>query len=206
MKKIVGIVGNNSMESTNRKLLQFIQKHFQDRANIELLEVRGLPIFNKPADGKLPEVIIEMAEKIEAADGVVIATAEYDHSIPAALTNALSWLSYNIFPFVDKPLMIVGTSYGVLGTSRAQQHLRSIMNAPVIRAMLMPGCEFLMGNSLEAFDKEGNLVFPDKVNQLEAYFNDFLQFIGVTELLQERHQANVDEARKFYHQQFEAKE
>ncbi|MGF3065990.1 NADPH-dependent FMN reductase [Facklamia sp. P12934] len=206
MKKIVGIVGNNSTESTNRKLLQFIQKHFQDRANIELLEVRGLPIFNKPADGKLPEVIIEMAEKIEAADGVVIATAEYDHSIPAALTNALSWLSYNIFPFVDKPLMIVGTSYGVLGTSRAQQHLRSIMNAPVIRAMLMPGCEFLMGNSLEAFDKEGNLVFPDKVNQLEAYFNDFLQFIGVTELLQERHQANVDEARKFYHQQFEAKE
>ncbi|MGF3214121.1 NADPH-dependent FMN reductase [Facklamia sp. P12945] len=206
MKKIVGIVGNNSTESTNRKLLQFIQKHFQDRANIELLEVRGLPIFNKPADGKLPEVITEMAEKIEAADGVVIATAEYDHSIPAALTNALSWLSYNIFPFVDKPLMIVGTSYGVLGTSRAQQHLRSIMNAPVIRAMLMPGCEFLMGNSLEAFDKEGNLVFPDKVNQLEAYFNDFLQFIGVTELLQERHQANVDEARKFYHQQFEAKE
>ncbi|MCR8968648.1 NADPH-dependent FMN reductase [Facklamia sp. 7083-14-GEN3] len=203
MKKIVGIVGNNSTESTNRKLLQYIQKHFQSKADIELIEIRDLPMFNKPSDGKLPSVILEMSEKIEAADGVIISTAEYDHSITSALTNALSWLSFNNFPFVDKPVMIIGASYGLLGASRAQQHLRAIMNAPVIRAMVMPGCEFMMGHSKEAFDEKGELVFPDKVQQLEAYFSDFLQFINVSELIQDRHASNVNEAMKFYREQFE---
>ncbi|SDG02826.1 NAD(P)H-dependent FMN reductase [Facklamia miroungae] len=197
-------MGNNSKNSTNRKLLQFIQKHFQTKADIELLEVRDFPLFNKSTECKLPPKIVEMAAKIDAADGVIIATAEYDHSVPAALTNALSWLSFNTFPLVDKPVMIVGASYGVLGTSRAQQHLRTILNAPVIRAMVMPGSEFLMGNSLKAFDQEGNLIFTDKVHQLEGYFDDFLRFIEISELLKERHQDNVKEAQKFYHQQFDS--
>ena len=118
MKKIIGLVGTNSDFSTNRQLLQFMEKHFQDKIDMELVEINNLPLFNKPADRKIPEEAQEIADKIVDADGVIISTPEYDQSITAALSSALSWLSYGIYPFVDKPVMITGASYGTLGSSR----------------------------------------------------------------------------------------
>ena len=56
--------------------------------------------------------------------------------------NALSWLSYGIFPFVDKPVMITGASYGTLGSSRAQAHLRQILDAPELKARLCQALNF----------------------------------------------------------------
>lgn len=106
--KLIGIVGTNSAESTNRKLLQYMQSHLADKAEIELVEVKDIPVFNKPADKKVPEKVTEIATKIETAEGVIIATPEYDHSIPAALMNALAWLSYGISPLLNKPVMIRG--------------------------------------------------------------------------------------------------
>ena len=117
--KLIGLVGTNSKKSTNRQLLQYMQKHFADKADIELLEIKDIPIFNKPADKKVPEQILKIAEKIEAADGVIIGTPEYDHSIPAVLMSALAWLSYGIYPLLNKPVMITGASYGTLISSSA---------------------------------------------------------------------------------------
>ena len=83
--KFIGLVGTNSKRSTNRQLLQYIQKHFADKAEIELVEIKDLPVFNKPANKWLPESALEIAKKIDEADGVIIGTPEYDHSIPAVL-------------------------------------------------------------------------------------------------------------------------
>ncbi|HFV0177633.1 TPA: NADPH-dependent FMN reductase, partial [Streptococcus agalactiae] len=68
--KLIGIVGTNSNKSTNRQLLQYMQQHFADKAEIELIEVKDLPLFNKPADKNVPQVILDIAAKIEEADGV----------------------------------------------------------------------------------------------------------------------------------------
>ena len=81
---------------------------------------------------------LEIAAKIEEADGVIIGTPEYDHSIPAVLMSALAWLSYGIYPLLNKPIMITGASYGTLGSSRAQLQLRQILNAPEIKANVLP--------------------------------------------------------------------
>ena len=78
--KLIGIVGTNSARSTNRQLLQFIQTHFKDQAEIELCEIKDLPAFNEPEDRTAPEAVRELAEKIEAADGVIISTPEYHSS------------------------------------------------------------------------------------------------------------------------------
>ena len=133
--KLIGLVGTTSKKSTNRQLLQYMQKHFADKADIELLEIKDIPIFNKPADKKVPEQILKIAEKIEAADGVIIGTPEYDHSIPAVLMSALAWLSYGIYPLLNKPVMITGASYGTLGSSRAQLQLRQILNDQKLKRM-----------------------------------------------------------------------
>lgn len=194
--KLIGLVGTNSAKSTNRQLLQYMQKHFADKAEIELIEIEDIPVFNKPADKKVPELVLEIADKIDAADGVIIGTPEYDHSIPAVLMNALAWLSYGIFPLLNKPVMITGASFGTLGSSRAQLQLRQILNAPEIKANVLPD-EFLLSHSLQAFDKEGNLIDLDTCNKLDAIFDDFRIFVKMTEKLQSAQELLRKEAENF---------
>ena len=182
MLKLIAIVGTNSKRSTNRQLLQYMQKHFAEKAEIELVEIKDIPVFNKPADQKVPAEILEIAAKIEEADGVIIGTPEYDHSIPAVLMSALAWLSYGIYPLLNKPIMITGASYGTLGSSRAQLQLRQILNAPEIKASVLPD-EFLLSHSLQAFDQSGDLVDLDVIKKLDATFDDFRIFVKITEKL-----------------------
>lgn len=197
MTKLIGIVGTNSKRSTNRQLLQYMQKHFADKAEIELVEIKDLPVFNKPADRLVPDSVLDIAAKIEQADGVVIATPEYDHSIPAVLMSALAWLSYGIYPMLNKPVMITGASYGTLGSSRAQLQLRQILDSPELKASVMPGSEFLLSHSLQAFDQQGNLIDLDTIKKLDALFDDFRIFIKITEKLRTAHDLLQQEAEDF---------
>lgn len=197
MLKLIGLVGTNSKRSTNRQLLQYMQKHFADKAEIELVEIKDIPIFNKPADKKLPAIVTEISEKIEAADGVIIGTPEYDHSIPASLMSALAWLSYGIYPLLNKPVMITGASFGTLGSSRAQLQLRQILDAPELKASVMPGSEFLLSHSLQAFDKDGNLIDLETIQKLDALFDDFRLFVKITEKLSSAQELLHKEAENF---------
>lgn len=197
MLKLIGLVGTNSKRSTNRQLLQYMQKHFADKAEIELVEIKDIPIFNKPADKKLPAIVTEIAEKIEAADGVIIGTPEYDHSIPASLMSALAWLSYGIYPMLNKPVMITGASFGTLGSSRAQLQLRQILDAPELKSSVMPGSEFLLSHSLQAFDKDGNLIDLETIQKLDALFDDFRLFVKITEKLSSAQELLHKEAENF---------
>lgn len=181
--KLVGIVGTNATESTNRQLLQYMKQHYADVAEIEIAEIADLPAFNEPEDKTAPDSIQKLSNQIEEADGVIFGTPEYDHSIPAALKSAIEWLSYTTRPFINKPVMIVGASHGSLGTSRAQAHLRQILEAPELKALVMPNVEYLLGRSLQAFDDNGNLTYQDKSEELDKDFDEFVSFVELTEKL-----------------------
>lgn len=194
--KLLGLVGTNSARSTNRKLLQYIEQHFADKADIELVEIKELPIFNKPANRELPEIVKELVAKIEAADGVIIGTPEYDHSIPAVLMNALAWVSYGVYPLLNKPVMITGASYGTLGSSRAQLQLRQILNAPELKATVLPD-EFLLSHSLQAFDANGEFIDLETSQKLDAIFDDFRLFVTMTGKLSNAKKLLQKEAENF---------
>ncbi|VMY22513.1 NADPH-dependent FMN reductase domain-containing protein [Streptococcus pneumoniae] len=196
MLKLIAIVGTNSKRSTNRQLLQYMQKHFADKAETELVEIKAIPVFNKPADKQVPAEILEIAAKIEEADGVIIGTPEYDHSIPAVLMSALAWLSYGIYPLLNKPIMITGASYGTLGSSRAQLQLRQILNAPEIKANVLPD-EFLLSHSLQAFNPSSDLVDLDVIKKLDAIFDDFRIFVKITEKLRNAQELLRKDAEDF---------
>ena len=197
MLKFIGIVGTNSEESTNRKLLEFIQKHFAPNYQVELIEISQFPLFNKPDSIELPDLVLDAADKINQADGVIISTPEYDHSVPASLLNALAWLSYGIHPLLDKPVLITGASYGTLGSSRAQGHLRQILDAPEIKARLMPSSEFLLGHSLDAFDANGILRDADKIEKLEHLMRDFVEFVEIMKQLRNSRFIHRNEVESF---------
>ena len=193
--KYLAIVGTNSDVSTNRMLLQFMQKHFSGEAEIELYEIKNLPAFMEPEDSDIPEMVADFSDKILKADGVIIATPEYDHAIPAVLKSALEWISYTSQSLTDKPVLIVGASHGTLGSSRAQAHLRQILDSPELAARIMPSSEFLLGKSQGAFDGAGNLVYMDKVAELDEIFREFVLFTDITSKLLE--QKVLNKAKKF---------
>jgi NAD(P)H-dependent FMN reductase len=177
-------------------LLQFMQKHFSSEAEIELYEIKDLPAFMEPEDLEVPEKVEELSDKILNADGVIIATPEYDHAIPAVLKSALEWISYTSQALTDKPVLIVGASHGTLGSSRAQAHLRQILDSPELAARIMPSSEFLLGKSQAAFDNAGDLIYPDKLTELDEIFREFVLFTDITtKLLAEKVQKKS--AKKF---------
>lgn len=181
--KLVAIVGTNSDRSTNRKMLKFMQTHFASQASIDLLEIKDLPAFDQPEDKVAPQAVARFSAKILEADGVIIATPEYDHTIPAPLASALEWIAYTSRALINKPTMIVGASLGLLGTSRAQAHLRQILDAPELKARVMPGTEFFLGHSEQVLDENNNLNHPEKVTELEEHFSEFQEFVQLTQQL-----------------------
>ncbi|MFR3729309.1 flavocytochrome c [Lacrimispora sp.] len=183
--KFIAIVGTNAKKSYNRKLLQFMKKYFESKAEIEILEITDVPMFNQSDNQSFSEVIQRFNDKINASDGVIMATPEYNHSIPSSLKSLIEWLSFDLHPLKGKPVMIVGVSLGTQGSSRAQLHLRQILDAPGVEANVMPGYEFLLGNADKAFDEDGNLKNEGTVDFLEICFLRFLRFAKIANQLNE---------------------
>ena len=181
--KFVAIVGSNAEQSYNRMLLQFMQRHFKIKCEIELLEIKDVPMFNQDEDQSDCFTIRYLNNKITRADGVIIATPEHNHTITPALKSTLEWLSFKLHPLENKPVMIVGASYYDQGTSRAQVHLRKILEAPGVNAYTLPGNEFLLGKAKEAFDLNGNISNEGTIKFLESCLDNFIKYVEVVSKL-----------------------
>lgn len=181
--KFVGIVGSNAEQSYNRMLLEFIRRHFKTKFELELLEIDEVPMFNQDQDWKESFQLRLIYNKITRANGVIIATPEHNHTITAALKSVLEWMSFEVHPFENKPIMIVGASYYDQGTSRAQVHLRKILDAPGVNAYTLPGNEFLLGKAKEAFDDKGNITNEGTIKFLESCLDNFIKYVEVVSKL-----------------------
>lgn len=190
--KLVAITGTNAKHSYNRKLLQFMAKYFAKKAQIDILDIDQVPMFNETDDQTNSVVIQNFNQKISEADGVIIATPEHNHTIPSSLNSLLEWLSFNIHPLDGKPVMIVGASYSEQGSSRAQLHLRQILDAPGVNATVMPGNEFLLGFAHKAFDEQGDLKDQKTVDFLETCFYRFVRFVTVANQLNEPEEVHFE--------------
>lgn len=193
--KFIAIAGTNAKHSYNRQLLLFMQQQFVQQAEIELLDLSEVPLFNESNDQTQGAIIQTITKKISQADGVIIATPEHNHSIPSALKSLLEWLSFKVHPLDGKPVMIVGASYDVQGSSRAQLHLRQVLDAPGVNATVMPGNEFLLGRVHEAFDEEGQLKSEKTIAFLTSCFHKFIRFTSVANLLNEPEELHFEPGR-----------
>lgn len=181
--KLVGIVGSIAPQSYNRQLMEYIAVHFHAQADIEILSIKDVPMFCEDHADTLSAPVQYLNDQIADADGVIIATPEHNHTTTAALKSVIEWLSYQVHPFHNKPVLIVGASYFTQGSSRAQLDLREILEAPGVGALVMPGNEFLLGNVKEAFDDEGMLKDQGTVKFLGTVMDQFLQWVRVLQPL-----------------------
>ena len=129
MEKIVhilGFAGSLRKGSFNRALLREAMELVPEDARLEVFDLEGIPPYNQDLENQPPEKVKEFKAKIREADAILIATPEYNYSIPGVLKNAIDWASrpYGDNALEGKPVALMGASPGMLGTARAQYHLR----------------------------------------------------------------------------------
>ncbi len=123
---ILGFAGSLRKESYNRAILAVALETVPEDASLEVFDLEGIPPFNQDLELQPPDKVKEFKRRIRAADAILIATPEYNYSIPGVLKNAIDWASrpYGDNAFDGKPVAIMGASIGTLGTARAQYDLR----------------------------------------------------------------------------------
>jgi chromate reductase, NAD(P)H dehydrogenase (quinone) len=155
--KVLGIAGSLRKASFNQAALRAAQGLMPAGATLEIAEIDGLPGFNQDDEKTPPAKVAELKAKIRAADAVLIVTPEYNYSVPGVLKNAIDWCSrpYGDSAWKGKPVAIMGASVGVLGTARAQYHLRQCFVFLDMPAVNQP--EVMIASAADKFDKDGNL-------------------------------------------------
>jgi chromate reductase len=141
---------------------------------IELFDLSPIPIYNDDVRlaGYPPEVA-KFREAIRAADGLIIASPEYNRSVPGMLKNAIDWASRPPEqPFAGKPLALMGVSNGALGAAFANHHLRQIF--VYMDARMVNGPEVMIGDAKTKFDASLNLVHEPT----RQFVSDHLKKLG----------------------------
>lgn len=124
--RIFAFAGSLRKESYNKAILRAAVEMTPENAEIETFDLEGIPLFNQDLEHDPPKRLTEFKEKIKAADAILIVTPEYNYSMPGVLKNAIDCASrpYGDNAFKGKPVAVMGASVGMLGTARAQYHLR----------------------------------------------------------------------------------
>jgi chromate reductase len=156
---LCGIAGSLRAGSYNRALLRAARELAPDDLTIRIFDRVGeIPLFDQDVEEEGdPEPVAALKEAIAAADGLLLATPEYNHGVPGVMKNLLDWASRPARDSVldGKPTGILGATPGMTGTARAQSMLRQSLVFTNSPAMLQP--EVLVARAHERFDDGGRL-------------------------------------------------
>jgi chromate reductase, NAD(P)H dehydrogenase (quinone) len=156
---ILAISGSLRSESYNRKVLQIAKKIASEfEVNIYEIDLKklALPVFNADLRSSgFPESVLKLKQAVETADVLLIATPEYNHSIPGPLKNTIDWASDKTNPLSGKVAAIFGASTGIFGTLRSQLQLRQILAS--LNVELLPQPQVYIRSADEAFLPDGSL-------------------------------------------------
>ena len=158
---VIGLSGSLRAGSHNAKLLRAAGDLLPPEADLTLYEgLKSIPPFDEDDEHTRPESVQALFDAIAQADAVLLATPEYNHSIPGQLKNALDWLSRPLAesPLRNKPTAVVGTSTGLFGAVWAQAEARKVLSAIGARVI---DRELPIGLADSAFTPEGTLTEDD---------------------------------------------
>lgn len=137
--KVVGVSGSLREGSYNTALLRVAAEVAPSGMSVEIADISDLPIYNgdiERAEG-FPEPVERFRTQLRAADGLLLATPEYNYSVTGAMKNAIDWASRRPSPLDLKPAAILGAGGGS-GTARAQRHLREILEHNALQVVSEP--------------------------------------------------------------------
>ena len=166
--RILGISGSLRKESFNTKLLRAARELVPEGHTIEAFDIAPIPIYNHDVyEAGFPVEVVQFREAIRAADALLVATPEYNYSVPGVLKNAIDWASRAPSqPFAGKPLAMMGATPGLGGTVRSQYHLRQVLTALDVHIVNRP--EVAVRSAPDKFDASGTLTDEKTRTQVKA--------------------------------------
>ena len=155
--KILAFAGSLRKGSYNKALVRAAVELAPQNVVMEVFDLEGITPFNQDLENTPPQRVKEFKEKIRNADALLIATPEYNYSIPGVLKNALDWASR---PFQEntlkgKPVAIMSASTGRFGGARAQYHLRQTFVMANMYPINQP--EVMLSSAAENVDDNGKV-------------------------------------------------
>lgn len=162
MAQIIGIAGSLRKESFNAALLRAAAERAPAGVTVELATIAGIPLYDGDLEAErgVPEVAARLKERIAAADGLLLVTPEYNHSIPGVFKNAIDWLTRPPADiprvFGDKPVALLGATPGSGGTRLAQAAWLPVLRTLGTRPWF--GKQLYVAGAAKVFDGEGRLV------------------------------------------------
>lgn len=172
---VVAFAGSLRQASYNRALLRAAQEVAPPGMDISIFEIDGIPLFNEDLEQQGdPEPVARFKQAIREADGLLVATPEYNHGVPGVTKNAIDWASRppRQAALDGKPVAIFGASPGITGTARGQSQLRQAFE--FTNSYCMPQPEILVYQAHQKFDAEGRLTDE----KTRVYLGKFLLAFG----------------------------
>lgn len=153
---VLGLSGSLRKGSFNTAALHAAIELVPDGMTIEPFDITTIPFFNADLELTPPEPVQHFAQRIAAADAMLIVSPEYNYSVPGVLKNAIDWASrLQSRPLNEKPVAVMGASTGPWGTVRVQLHLRQIFVFVNMLPMQQP--QVFINKAEEKFDAQGHL-------------------------------------------------
>jgi chromate reductase len=178
--RILGISGSLRAASFNTALLRAAQRLAGDGIEIEIATLHGIPVYDadlEAGDG-IPAAVAALKERMAAADGVLLATPEYNNGVPGCLKNGIDWLSRPTTDiarlFNNRPFAVIGASPGGFGTILSQAAWLPILRT--LGTRYWSGGRLMVSRAGQAFDAGGNLVDTAVAAQLGAFVKGFAAF------------------------------
>ncbi|MHA6690160.1 NADPH-dependent FMN reductase [Devosia sp. A449] len=177
MTTIAVLIGSLSASSINLKYAKALAKLASPLLEFDFVDLSALPHYNNDLWANPPAAVLDLKRKIEAADGVLIVTPEYNRSFSAVIKTALEWGSrpWGKSSWGGKPVAVTGTSGGAIGTAVAQTQLRVIL--PHLDMVLMGQPEIFLKSSPELIDAEFNITSPETKALLLGFVQKFAAFV-----------------------------
>lgn len=175
---ILAFAGSLRRDSYNRALLRAGAELAPDGMTIEIFDLADVPLYNGDVEAEGdPEAVARLKQAIAAADGILMATPEYNHGVPAVMKNAVDWASRppGAAPLGGKPVGIIGASPGITGSARGQSQLRQAFEFTDSYCMAQP--ELLVFKAHEKFDGEGRLTDQATARFLGRYLDAFAAWV-----------------------------
>ncbi|MGV2288282.1 NAD(P)H-dependent oxidoreductase [Trinickia sp. YCB016] len=175
--KIAVTVGSLRRDSFNKALSHAIVKLASADFAFEFLDIGSLPLYSQDYDADFPEAALHFKQRIEAADGLLFVTPEYNRSIPGVLKNALDWGSrpWGSNSWGGKPGAVLGTSPGATGTALSQQHLRNVLAYLDVATLGQP--EMFIKHADGVIDADGNVANDHTRNFLHKFVHRYESWV-----------------------------
>jgi NAD(P)H-dependent FMN reductase len=181
MTTILGISGSLRRGSFNTALLRAAVELMPSDVKLETATLHGIPLYDGDveAESGLPAAVSALKERLLGADGLLLATPEYNNSIPGVLKNAIDWLSRppSDIPrvFGNRPVAIMGASPGPFGTVLSQAAWLPVLRTLGMRAWFGPRVQ--VSHAPKVFDEGGRLTDDALRTRLQGFLAGFVEFV-----------------------------